>query len=301
MYYTGFADEASPELKLQIAATKELGWKFIESRNIEGTNIHNLTDEKFDQVCLALSDAGIKINCFGSAIGNWAKDISKEEDPSWDEAKRAVTRMKKLDTKLVRMMSYAVLKGLPPEKQMLDKRVERLKRIVGLFLENGLTPVHENCMNYGGLGASYTLELIKRVPGLKLVFDTGNPIFSDDYDKPEPYPKQSAWEFYNQVKDYISYVHIKDGKYDFENKVSVYGFPGEGDGNVRKIVKDLLANGYDGGFSMEPHMASVFHDKDASKPKVDGYANYIEYGKRFMKMVDGINKELSQKAVGAKA
>ena len=65
MYYTGFADEASQDLKLQIAATKELGWQYIESRNIGGTNIHNITDEQFDQVYSQLNESGIKINCFG--------------------------------------------------------------------------------------------------------------------------------------------------------------------------------------------------------------------------------------------
>ena len=95
MYYTGFADEASPDLKLQIAATKELGWKFIESRNIGGTNIHNLTDEQFEEVYATLSTSGVQINCFGSAIGNWAKDISKEEDPSQEETKRAIEQLEK--------------------------------------------------------------------------------------------------------------------------------------------------------------------------------------------------------------
>jgi sugar phosphate isomerase/epimerase len=299
MYYTGFADEASQDLNLQIAATKELGWKFIESRNINGTNIHNLTDEQFEQAYATLSSSGVQINCFGSAIANWAKDITKAEESSLEETKRAIVRMNRLGTKLIRIMSYAVLPELPPEKQMLDKRVEKLKKIVGLFLENGITPVHENCMNYGGMGASYTLELMDRLPGMKLVFDTGNPIFTDDRDQPKPYPKQSAWNFYKQVRDHISYVHIKDGRYDFENKVCLYSFPEEGDGDVRKIVKDLLMNGYQGGFSMEPHMATVFHDKTSERPKVDGYTNYIEYGKRFVKMVDGINKELSKGKVNA--
>ena len=299
MYYTGFADEASQDLNLQIAATKELGWKFIESRNINGTNIHNLTDEQFEQAYATLSSSGVQINCFGSAIANWAKDITKAEESSLEETKRAIVRMNRLGTKLIRIMSYAVLPELPPEKQMLDKRVEKLKKIVGLFLENGITPVHENCMNYGGMGASYTLELMDRLPGMKLVFDTGNPIFTDDRDQPRPYPKQSAWNFYKQVRDHISYVHIKDGRYDFENKVCLYSFPEEGDGDVRKIVKDLLMNGYQGGFSMEPHMSTVFHDKSSEKIKVDGYTNYIEYGKRFVKMVDGINKELSKGKVNA--
>ena len=38
-------------------------------------------------------------------------------------------------------------------------------------------------------------------------------------------------------------------------------------------------------------MASAFHDKNATT-KIDGYTNYVEYGKRFMKIVDEIKQEL---------
>ena len=70
----------------------------------------------------------------------------------------------------------------------------------------------------------------------------------------------------------------------------VYTFPGEGDGDVKRIIKDLLDNGYDGGFSMEPHMAVVFHDDSVKSESDIQYNNYIEYGKRFMKIVDEIKK-----------
>ena len=55
MYFTGFADEAAPDLAGQISATKELGWSNIESRAIDGTNIHDLSDEAFADF-LALAD-----------------------------------------------------------------------------------------------------------------------------------------------------------------------------------------------------------------------------------------------------
>jgi len=35
MYMTGFADEASPSLDIQIRVTKELGWRDIESRQVQ--------------------------------------------------------------------------------------------------------------------------------------------------------------------------------------------------------------------------------------------------------------------------
>ena len=45
MFFSGFADEAAKDLAGQIAATKALGWSNIESRNIDGTNIHDLSEE----------------------------------------------------------------------------------------------------------------------------------------------------------------------------------------------------------------------------------------------------------------
>ena len=70
MYLTGFADEAAHDIDGQIRATKELGWNNIESRNISGENIHDISNEMFDVVCGKLQDADVKINCFGSAIAN---------------------------------------------------------------------------------------------------------------------------------------------------------------------------------------------------------------------------------------
>jgi len=123
---------------------------------------------------------------------------------------------------------------------------------------------------------------------LKLVFDTGNPVFSDDRATPEPHPKQSAWEFYRHVREHIAYVHIKDGRWDEGTGKSVFTFPGEGVGDVARIVKDLLDTGYDGGFSMEPHLAVVYHDASITAPDQIRYANYVEYGRRFMKLVRSV-------------
>ncbi len=282
MYLTGFADEAASTIDGQIKATKALGWKFIESRNIEGVNLHDVPDAKFDEICGKLADAGIRVNCFGSAIANWAKSIEKPVDADIAEAKRAIPRMQRLGTKLIRIMSYPPLKGRDMEDQMAEERFARLRTITKMFLDAGLQPVHENCMNYGGQGAKYTLRILENVPGLKLVFDTGNPINTQDRDNPGH--RQSAWDFYRQVKEHVVYVHIKDGRPLPEGKTE-WCFCGEGDGSVERIVADLLASGYDGGFSMEPHMAVVAHDASVTSPEEIKFANYVEYGRRFEAIV----------------
>jgi sugar phosphate isomerase/epimerase len=152
MYLTGFADEASSGVDRQIEATLELGWHNIEARNMGGKNIHDMDDEAFDVVAGKLKDADVHINCFGSAISNWGKRIDQPYDDSLAEIKRAIPRMQRLGSEMVRMMSFGVLRDRGPEDQMFDERVKRLNEIVPMFTDAGILPVHENCMNYGGMG-----------------------------------------------------------------------------------------------------------------------------------------------------
>ena len=55
-----------------------------------------------------------------------------------------------------------------------------MQKYIGPMVAAGIQPVHENCMNYGGMGWPYAVELLENVPGLKWVFDTANPIFNAD-------------------------------------------------------------------------------------------------------------------------
>ena len=293
MYFTGFADEASKNIRGQIDATKRLGWHNIEARSINGTNITDISEAEFESVIELLEQNGIKINCFGSAIANWSKPPTGNFDDTVEEVKRTIKRMQQAGTKLVRIMSYALLPDKDPDQQMASERFRRLREIKKMFDDAGMTPVHENCMNYGGMSYRHTLELIENVPGLRLVFDTGNPVFLDDRSKPKPYPKQSSWEFYNNVKEHISYIHIKDCTWKKDEKQPVYTYPNEGSGDVYKILTDLLKNGYDGGVSIEPHLAVVFHDGSVKAEEQVMTEKYVEYGKRTEQLIDKIVEELN--------
>lgn len=293
MYLTGFADEAGMDLEIQIRATRSLGWNQIEARSVQvagfpGGNIHDIDDRAFDRVVEQLAAAAIQINCLGSTIANWSRKIDEPFEDSLAEARRAIPRMQKLGARLIRIMSFAVRPG--PD-QMEAERFRRLRELIRMFADAGLTAVHENCMNYGGMGWPFTLRLLENVPGLKLVFDTGNPVSSDDYSRPAPYPKQSAWEFYTHVREHIAYIHIKDGYWDEQQQKAVCTFPGEGRAEVRRIVKDLLARGYDSGISIEPHMAAVFHESTTNR-REDAEAIYMEYGRRMMQLLESIRADL---------
>jgi len=292
MYLTGISDEAGVELDTQIKATKELGWHTIEARSIKVgnwpvANIHDLPEPAFDITAQKLKDANIGVCCFGSTIANWGKRITDPPDSSIAEAKRAIPRMQRLGTKLIRIMSFAIRED--NDDQMEEERFRRLRELTCMFLDAGLQPVHENCMNYGGMGWPFALRLLENVPGLKWVWDTGNPLFNPDRSKPKPWPRQNPWEFYQKVKPWIVHVHVKDVIWDATRNEAVYTWPGEGHGKVREILTDLINSGYNGGISIEPHIAAVFHDPNAKTvPPEAQYASYVEYGRRLQKLISDI-------------
>ena len=178
MKLTGFADEAAPDLATQIKATQELGWQYISARGIDGKNIHDLSDSEFDTARGQLEDAGIGIAEFGSLIGSWSKSIKSDFALTLDEVDRAIPRMQQLGTKIVRVMSYAQEPW--GEDQHEQERFHRLREISQRFSDAGLLTAHENCMNWGGFSSAHTLRLVEEVPALKLIFDTGNPVFQRD-------------------------------------------------------------------------------------------------------------------------
>jgi sugar phosphate isomerase/epimerase len=290
MYLTGFADEAAPDIDGQIRATKELGWKYIESRSIDGVNLTMVDDAKFEEVCAKLDAAGIRINCVGSGVANWSQKITEPPDASYREMERALVRMRRLGTKMIRIMSFAI----PPEVIDYDwstEAIKRVKNIARMAEDAGVLCVHENCSGWGSLSWEHALRLLEGVnsPALKLVYDTGNPLFHDDVRGPKPYKRQDPWDCYVHLRDHIVYVHIKDG-YEVGDK-QVCTFPGEGKAMVREVLADLFSRGYDGGISIEPHMAVVYHDKSITSPAEIRYNNYIEYGRRMEKLISEIKEK----------
>ncbi len=297
MYYSGFADEAGSAVETQIKATLELGWRNIEMRNAGSANLTDISDDEFDAVCAMLSDAGVQVDCFGSTVANWSKDPLSDADfeSSRQSLARAIPRMHRLGTRMIRGMSFAVARGVTPDSPEVEGVIFRkMRELVRMCEEGGVLYLHENCANYGGMSHEHTLKLIEAVnsPNFKLVFDTGNPVGTDRRIGKPPYPKQSSWEFYRNVKEFVVRVHVKDAVFVRDTGGTFnelrHTFPGEGDGDVRKILGDLLSSAFDGALSIEPHLAVVFHDASLTSPEEIKYANYVEYGRRLMKLVESL-------------
>lgn len=296
MILTGISDEADPRLDGQIRATQELNWRSLEMRVVEVSgfpkaNLHDISDAAFDVFVRQLEEAGLGIYCFGSAIMNWSKRIGDPFDVTLGEVKRAIPRMQRLGTRFVRIMSF---KPGDEEFKIPAEVFRRVKEVTNRFIDAGLQPVHENCMNYGGMSWQHALELLDKCPGLRWVFDTANPIFNPDRSKPKPWPKQDPWEFWEHIRDHVDHIHIKDATWNAAKNDADYNWPGEGQGRVEDIIRDALARGYDSAFSIEPHMVVVFHDEQSQNANTGAQQkNYIEYGQRLQKIVANATARLT--------
>jgi len=294
MILTGIGDEAANGLDGQIQAAQELDWPHLELRGVEvpgyaKANFHDLPDAAFEIAVRKLEAASCGVYCFGSTIMNWAKTLETPSDVTLAEVKRALPRMKRTGTKYIRIMS---LKPGDEEFRTPPEVFRRVKDVTNRILDAGFQPVHENCMNYGGMSWQHTLEMLDKAPGLKLVFDTANPIFNPDRSQPKPWPKQNPWEFWEHVRDHVVHIHIKDATWNPAKNDADYNWPGEGQGRVRDILTDAFARGYDAGISIEPHMVVVFHDAQSKASNDEAMRkNFVEYGRRLEQLIQNLKPE----------
>jgi sugar phosphate isomerase/epimerase len=279
MFYSGISDEAGKSIDRQIQAHNDLGWDHLELRMVDGDNFTAVSDATFDVVCEKLAAANKKVSCFGSAIANWARPITCDAQIDIDDLKRAIPRMQKMGTSFIRVMSYPNDDKNPlSDSDWRNEAIARMKVLAKMAEDGGIILAHENCSGWGGLSSENSNILLGEVnsPALKVVFDTGNPVTYG----------QDAWDYYQDVYKDIVYVHVKDAIR--ENGEDTYTYCGDGMGYVREILGDLLSKGYDGGISIEPHLAAVIHTGQQADNEDALYRSYTEYGRRLMAIVDEV-------------
>lgn len=243
----GIGDEAAADLPGQLAAVARLGWRGLELRTIDATPIAALSDSAFEAAAEALTAAGVVVPVVDSGIAGWARPITADYARDAAELEVLARRCARLGTTFVRIMSY-------PNDGFDDRdwRTEVLRRIRCLTLcaeQSGLTLLHENCSGWAGIGPEQTLDLLAEVdsPALALLFDTGNGA---------AYGYQ-AYDFLQPVVEHVRHVHVKDVESAVDGPV--YRLPGDGGARVADCFRLLIAHGFSGWVSLEPHLSAVPH------------------------------------------
>lgn len=273
---SGIADEAGQDIQTQIRAHQELGWRFIEPRMVSGVQFTDLPDNQFAATCAALAAAKIKVSSFASGIANWACKITDPLEKATATLTRASRRMQPLGTKFIRVMSYPN-DGLS-EPEWHAEVVRRFRILAKMAEDAGIVLAVENCDGWASQSPANYRQFFETInsPAVKAVYDTGNAA---------SHGHTNTWEWYQAAKPHIAYIHIKA----HTGPGGTHVWPDAGASLVRETLVDLLATGYQGFVSIEPHIQSVIHEAKGISNEEAAYQSYVEYGRRLMKLMEHFN------------
>lgn len=166
--------------------------------------------------------------------------------------------------------------GKMSRQEMLDRAVELFNLAVELAKPYGIQVGFENTPHaYKPLASAADCKyLLDHVPGLGLIFDTGNFKIADS--------SCDEMAIYEMLKDYIIRVHLKDvvvGDFE-EGEVCVDGkrivpvATGSGVIPMKELLLALQRDGYEGALAIEYSMKKGIHGLDNAQ-WVKPYVNYI--------------------------
>ncbi|MGD1819197.1 MAG: sugar phosphate isomerase/epimerase family protein [Pleomorphochaeta sp.] len=268
---TGIADEGDSSLNGQIELHKRLKFNSIELRSIDKVNITKLSDKAFDKVYAQLDENNMGCAGFGSEIANWARKISHPFEEDINDLKKSISRMKKLDTNLIRIMSYP--NDNYSNEDWRKEVIRRISELTKIAEDNNIILGMEICDGWASESPENLEELLSEVdsPSLKVILDPGNPIGHKK-------SIEESWRFYYVALEKIVHFHIKDCK--IVNGETVHTYPGMGDCDLKLMIRDILSHGYKGLFSIEPHLHFDYNN-----------GMYYKYGNMLKDMISDIVKK----------
>ena len=234
---SGFSDEIAEDIDVQFSTLNKLGINYFEPRGVNGKNIATLNDEEVLQLKEKMKEYGIKASSIGSPVGKIK--ITEDFAPHFEQFKRVVRTAKMLDCKYIRMFSFFKDGEWTDEK--INEVMDRLSKFIEYAKEQGVVLLHENEGDIYGETIEGNLNIMQRFycDNFRMVFDPAN--FA-----------QKGIDTIEAIKvliPYVEYMHIKDHK----NGVGIVP-AGMGDGNIKYVMERLFEKGYNGFFSLEPHL-----------------------------------------------
>ena len=255
---SGFADEIDPDLDLQVATITQLGLNYLEFRSAWDTGVLDLTDAQVEEVTSTLTAAGLQVSALGSPIGKIG--IDEDFGPHTDRMRRAVDVAQALETGFIRIFSFFT--GSHEPASVRDEVLRRMDTLAAIAAEADLVLLHENEKAIYGDIPSRCADLVTSVdnPHLRLAWDAAN--FVQVGVRP-------FTEGYELLRPHLAYIQIKDALLSDGSVLPA----GAGDGELVETIRALAADGFDGFFSLEPHLSAVGTFGGFSGPNLFGEAH----------------------------
>jgi len=241
---SGFADEISPDFTEQCTLLRTLGMRHLELRSAWEVNVLDLDDAQLQTVRDTLAQHQITVSSIGSPIGKIYLD--EHFDAHRARMQRAAHVARLLGVRQIRVFSFFQRPGADPA-HCRDAVLRRLAALTRIAEKHDVILVHENEKDIYGDIPSRCLDIVESIGSdhLGLTWDPANfvQVGCAPFD-----------EGYALLRPYLCYIQIKDAMAATGAVVPA----GQGDGQLRETIGALRADGFDGYFSLEPHL-SVGH------------------------------------------
>jgi sugar phosphate isomerase/epimerase len=232
---SGFADEISPDLNEQCDLLADLGMHNLEFRSVDGTNVADLTDQQLCAVKQTLDKRGVAVTCIGAPIGK--SDITADLDEA--HCLRSLRAAQILESPFVRVFSFYVRDAATDR----DEVMRRMSWLAGEAASHGVTLLHENETRIYGETPQRCVDIFDSVgsAALRATWDPANFVHAGYAPFADAYPV---------VRPYLAHLQIKDCTDDGNVPA------GQGAGQIPETLAALRDSGFDGVFSLEPHLSA---------------------------------------------
>ncbi len=257
---SAFTDEYSKDFSKQIEGMLKNGVKYTEIRGVNGKNISTLTVDEAKEVKKQLDANGLGVWSIGSPLGKIK--LTDDINAHIELTKHVCELANVLGTPRIRVFSFFVpdtTNIAPYRTQVLDY----MSRMLDAANASGAILCHENEKGIYGEKTEGCLDIMKYFNGgYKCIFDPANFVQSDVVTYPDAF---------NQLKDYIYYMHIKDCRAD-----KTVCPAGKGVGHLPEIIDELKKRPGTMTLSVEPHLRvfaglAELENKDNKTEIVDSY------------------------------
>jgi sugar phosphate isomerase/epimerase len=239
---SGFADEIDNDFTTQCQVVSDLGLKYLEIRSAWGVNILDLDAGQLATVQQTLAEYGLQVSSIGSPIGKIK--ITDDFEPHLERMRQAADVARLLNAPYLRLFSFFIPEDENPDDHR-DEVLARMRAIADVAEQAGVIAVHENEKEIYGDIPRRCLDIVTSVdsPNLKLAWDPAN--FVQCGVRP-------FTEGYADLRPHTVYIQVKDALLADSSVVVA----GAGDGEVPETIRALRADGFDGFFSLEPHLGT---------------------------------------------
>jgi sugar phosphate isomerase/epimerase len=241
--YTGFADEISPDLGVQVDTMSSLGIKGIDLRSVGGVNVLQLTDNDLKAVREKCEQFGLHVSCIGSPVNKVG--FTLENRPvELEKLKKAIHAAKETGTDRIRLFTPET--DPSDDAGMAQGVLDWMREQKQLAADHGMILLHENDAKFWGAYPANAKILFAELGGenFRAAFDFANTVHIG-------FRPMNDW--FPWLLPHLHTLHMKDAVAETGKVVPV----GEGDGQCRETLTWLLEQGWSGPLTLEPHLQAA--------------------------------------------